>query len=50
MNKTPTWINKRVGDDRVSNILDRFLFYEGVLNDYIRVRNWVGLGGDSDLC
>ena len=45
---SPTWRNKRVGDQRVAKRLDRFLVAERLANGVEVVRQWVGSGGISD--
>ncbi len=45
---SPTWRNKRVGDQRVAKRLDRFLVAEVLANGVEVVRQWVGSGGISD--
>ena len=42
----PTWSNKQVSVDRIAKRLDVFLIFEGLPNDHLRIRQWVGLGGD----
>jgi hypothetical protein len=44
----PTWRNKRVGEDRIAKRLDRFLLYEGLVNDHFRFRQRMGLKDDSN--
>jgi hypothetical protein len=44
----PTWRNKRVGDDRTAKRLDRFLVSEPLIEDAIRIRQWVSSSGESD--
>jgi hypothetical protein len=48
MNLRHTWWNKGVGVDMISKRLDRFLLAEGFMSDNVRVRKWVGIGGDSN--
>jgi hypothetical protein len=31
------WINKRVGVDRISKILNRYILYEALMNDIVRI-------------
>jgi len=45
---SPTWRNRRVGDQRVAKRLDRFLVSESLANTVEVVRQWVGSGGLSD--
>lgn len=43
-----TWRNNRVGINRVSNRLNKFLVNEGLLNDSLRTKHCVGVGGEFD--
>jgi hypothetical protein len=43
-----TWRNKRVGDERIEKILDRFLISESLVEDGNPKCQWVGSGGISD--
>jgi hypothetical protein len=45
---TPTWCNRRVGDDRVAKRLDIFLLADEFLDSFDLVRQWVAFGGESD--
>eukprot|EP01018_Ginkgo_biloba_P039380 Gb_12932 [translate_table: standard] len=44
----PTWRNKRLGDERITKRLDRFLVSESLLEDTLRLKQWVGSRGESD--
>ena len=44
---TPTWRNRRTGDDYVAKCLDRFLISDPPLESVDRIRQWVGGFGDS---
>jgi hypothetical protein len=35
---TPTWRNKRIGEERITKRLDRFLFFEPWLDDHVIIR------------
>lgn len=42
----PTWRNESIGADDMWKRLDRFVLFEGLVGDNMRVREWVGIGGD----
>eukprot|EP00253_Pinus_taeda_P016222 PITA_16222 len=44
----PTWRNRRAGEGRVANRLDRFLISEDMTVSIPMFRQWVGEGGNSD--
>jgi hypothetical protein len=45
---TSMWRNKRVRPDRVLKCMDRFLISKNLVGDPIRIKQWVGEGGNSD--
>lgn len=45
---TPTWRNRRMGEDFVAKRLDRFLITDPLLELVDRIRQWVGGLGDLD--
>jgi len=47
---SPTWRNKRAGEQRVAKRLDRFLVAEVLALGVDVARQWVGSGGVSDHC
>ena len=47
---SPTWRNKRTGENRVSKRLDRFLVVDRLVLECYLVRQWVDCGGESDHC
>ena len=44
----PTWSNKRLGDECVSKILDRYLINESILHMAPSIHQWIGDDGPSD--
>jgi hypothetical protein len=46
INKNLTWHNIRFGDRRITKLLDRILVSYYFIEDLIRIRHWIGLGGD----
>ena len=46
----PTWRNKRIGDQAVSKILDRFLVSENLISSDLILKASVEIGGNSDHC
>ena len=45
---SPTWRNRRTGDDLVARRLNHFLIKEGLLQNLGSLRQWIGSGGISD--
>jgi len=45
---TPTWRNRRTGEDRIAKRLDRFLISEGLIRLVPLFRQWVEAIGNSD--
>jgi hypothetical protein len=43
-----TWRNKRVGEERVEKILDRFLISKKLMGTWIWIRQWAGVGGEPN--
>jgi hypothetical protein len=41
INMNSTWRNKRVGVDKVTKRIDRFLVDEGLMEDNLRMKQWV---------
>jgi hypothetical protein len=44
---TPTWRNKRLGDDNISKRLEKVLVFDQIMSRTVKVRSWVGQGGFS---
>jgi endonuclease/exonuclease/phosphatase family metal-dependent hydrolase len=45
---SPSWRNKRTGEDCIAKRLDRFLISDKILNQPLHFRQWIGSGGESD--
>jgi hypothetical protein len=45
---SPTWRNKRIGEDYIAKRLDHFLISENLVESPLLFRQWVGSGGESD--
>jgi hypothetical protein len=45
---SPTWRNKRLGEDYIAKRLDRFLISSSLVEEPLLFRQWTGSGGESD--
>jgi len=44
----PTWRNHHTREDRVVQIIHRFIIFEALLNIFNLIKQWVGMRGDTD--
>jgi len=47
---SPTWRNRRAGENRIAKRLDRFLVADRLVQKVVMVRQWVACGGVSYHC
>jgi hypothetical protein len=45
---SPTWRNKRLGEDYIAKRLDRFFISNSLVEEPLLFRQWTGSGGESD--